>query len=71
MVKTITIKTEVYRKLLKEKMPKESFSDLFERLLETATPAVIMKRIRGSVVWKDKEKLLADIRSKRAGRRFE
>ncbi len=70
MVKTITIKTEVYEKLRKVKMPKESFSELFERLLESMSPVVMMKRMRGSVVWKDKEKLLADIRAKRAGRRF-
>ena len=71
MVKTITIKTDVYEKLVKEKMPKESFSELFERLLETASPAILLKRIRGSVVWKDKNKMLSEIRAKRAGRRFE
>ena len=71
MVKTLTIKTEVYEKLVKEKMPEESFSDLFERLLETASPAVLLKRMRGSVVWKNKDRMLEEIRAKRAGRRFE
>ncbi len=68
MVKTITIKTGVYEKLVKAKVGKESFSDLLDRLLETASPVLLMKRMRGSVVWKDKEKLLSEIRAKRGGR---
>ena len=70
MVKTLTIKTEVYEKLLKAKLPKESFSNLFERLLEASSPTVILNRLRGSVVWKDKDKMLLEIKKKRAGRRF-
>lgn len=34
MVKTITIKDNVYKKLIAHKWKDESFSDLFERLIE-------------------------------------
>ena len=34
MVKTITIKDKVYKKLVSHKGKEESFSDLFERLME-------------------------------------
>ena len=35
MVKTITIKDDVYKKLTLEKRKDESFSDLFDRLLSS------------------------------------
>lgn len=70
MVKTITIREEVYRKLLAVKEDGESFSELFERLLENANPIETLKKIRGSVEFKEKEKILSEINALRAERRI-
>ncbi|MEM2940238.1 MAG: antitoxin VapB family protein [Thermoproteota archaeon] len=69
MVKTITIREEVYRKLLAVKREGESFSELLERLIEEASPIDVLVRLRGCVEIKDKEKLLSEIYSLRAERR--
>ncbi|HLC00507.1 MAG TPA: antitoxin VapB family protein [Candidatus Bathyarchaeia archaeon] len=72
MVKTITIRDEIYRKLLSVKRKDESFSELFERLTECRDPMETLKRLRGSVEFADgeKEEMLAELRSKRAERRI-
>lgn len=74
MVKTITIKDEVYRKLVAEKGEGESFSDLFERLMKNKKQSSIdaLKKLRGSIEFEEgvKEKILADIASKRSERRI-
>lgn len=70
MVKTITIKTDVYKRLAKAKMPKESFSELFDRLLDASSPTIILSKMRGTVEWKDKTKMLEEISKKRATRRY-
>jgi predicted CopG family antitoxin len=46
LTKTISIRDEVYRKLLKVKREGESFSELFERLAEGANPVETLKRLR-------------------------
>ena len=47
MVKTITVKNEVYRKLLAVKREGESFSDFFERLVMGIEPIETLKRLKG------------------------
>ena len=70
MTKTITIRDEVYRKLLTVKRENESFSQLFERLVEGASPLETLTRLRGCVEFKDKEKMLSEIHAIRAERRL-
>jgi len=70
MVKTITIRDEVYRKLLSVKGKDESFSELFERLAEGINPAETLTKLRGHVDFKDKEKMLSEIYTLRAERRI-
>ena len=71
MVKTITIRDEVYRKLVSVKKSDESFSELFDRLVEEKEPIEVLKKLRGSVDFTEdeKESMLSDIRVKRAERR--
>ena len=74
MVKTITIKDEVYKKLIAQKGKDESFSDLFERLVEENLHGGIdaLKKLRGSLEFDKnvKEKIIEDIASKRTERRI-
>ena len=70
MVKTITVRDEVYRKLLAVKGEDESFSELFERLVENANPTGILKRLRGCVEIKDKNEILSKIYASRVKRRL-
>ena len=74
MVKTITIKDDVYRKLRGQKRKNESFSDLFERLSEqnSHSAAEVLNNLRASVEFGkgEKEKILADINVKRSERRL-
>jgi predicted CopG family antitoxin len=70
VVKTITIRDEVYKKLRSVKKKDESFSELFERLAEGRDSVETLKRIRGTVEFREKEKLLAEINAKRAERRL-
>ena len=70
MTKTITIRDEVYRKLLKIKRENESFSELFERLAEGVNPVETLKGLRGCVEFRDKEKMLSEIYALRAERRL-
>ena len=74
MVKTITIKYDVYKKLLAQKGKGESFSDLFERLVEQNLYGGndALKNLKGSIEFdkKEKENILAEVASKRSERRF-
>jgi predicted CopG family antitoxin len=56
LVKTITIRDEVYHKLTSLKRENESFSDLFERLAECQDSRRVLLKLRGSVEFSDKEK---------------
>ncbi len=69
MVKTLTIKDEVYDKLAAVKDPGESFSDLFSRLVEGGSSTEALKRLRGTVKFSDKEALLSELSSRREERR--
>jgi predicted CopG family antitoxin len=69
MTKTVTIRDEVYRKLLKVKREGESFSDLFERLIEGASPLETLRKLRGCVEFRDKDALLREIYAARTERR--
>ena len=70
LTKTISIRDEVYRKLLKIKREGESFSDLFDRLAEGVSPLETLKRLRGCVEFRDKEMMLKEIYAVRAERRI-
>lgn len=70
LTKTISIRDEVYRKLVKIKREGESFSDLFERLAAGADPVETLKRLRGCVEFRDKDLLLKEIYASRAERRL-
>ncbi len=67
MPKTITIKEEVYNKLAKRKREDESFSDLFERLIEGGDAITVLDSLRGSVELTPAEKaeILAEIEEAR------
>ena len=66
MTKTLTIRDEVYKKLVSVKDPDESFSDLFTRLVEGGSSAAALRRLRGSVVFIDKQKMVKEISLRRA-----
>lgn len=69
LTKTISIRDEVYRKLLAIKREGESFSALFERLAEGSDPLETLRRLRGCVEFRDKEEMLSEIYAARAERR--
>ncbi len=68
-VKTITIKREVYEKLVSLKGANESFSTLLERLLSGNSSLDVLSKLKGSVDWKNKRKLVKEIYSKRFEKR--
>ena len=74
MVKTITIKDEVYKKLVAQKGQYESFSDLFERLIDGNVHSGIdaLKKLRGSIEFDQemKDNIFTDIALKRDERRI-
>ena len=61
MTKTITIRDQIYKKLVLIKGENENFSELFERLTQETPPQETLKKIRGSIKFKDKEKMLQEI----------
>ncbi|RLI23112.1 hypothetical protein DRO58_02130 [Candidatus Bathyarchaeota archaeon] len=70
MVKTITVRDDVYKKLSAVKRPGESFSDLLERLVDSINPVEILIRLRGCVEFSDKDKLFREIEALRAEKRL-
>jgi predicted CopG family antitoxin len=70
MVKTITIRDEVYGKLRAVKGNNESFSELFDRLVEGTSHVETLNKLRGRVEFTDKEALLSELDSKRAEKRI-
>ena len=66
MAKTITIREQVYADLIKVKSADESFSELFERLIKSASPRDILTKIRGSMEFKNKKRMVSEIYAKRA-----
>ena len=71
MTKTLTIRDEVYEKLLMIKREDESFSDLFMRLSEEQDTMRLLERLRGTVDIPDTEQLMADVRTRRAEKRHD
>jgi predicted CopG family antitoxin len=69
LVKTITIRDEVYRKLLTVKKKDESFSELFDRLAENKDPLETLTKLRATVEFREKKEMLSEIHSSRAERR--
>jgi predicted CopG family antitoxin len=69
MVKTITIREQVYNKLLQVKKENESFSQLFERLVEDRNPLDVLTELRGCVEFKEKKNMISQIYNSRAERR--
>lgn len=47
MTKTISIRDEAYRKLVKIKREGERFSELFDRLAEGKNPVEVLNRLKG------------------------
>lgn len=70
MTKTLTIRDEVYKRLASVKRKDESFSELFERLVEGTSSVESLRRLRGSVEFKNKKKMLSEIEALRAERRL-
>jgi predicted CopG family antitoxin len=73
MVKTLTIREDVYKKLVAMKSSDESFSELFDRLAESHSPLEVLKRMKGSLDFRTASKKNAFIQeatSKRDERRF-
>jgi predicted CopG family antitoxin len=72
VVKTITIRDSVYKRLVAAKSKEESFSKLFERLLEgNKSAADALGSLRGSVEFDQgsKARMLSEIEAKRNERR--
>ena len=65
MSKTITIKKSVYDELKGFKKENESFSELLDRLIKSQSKKDLLKSLRGSIEFEDKEKLLKEIEKKR------
>jgi len=71
MVKTITIKDEVHKKLLAVKRSIDrSLSELFERLAEGMNPLETLTKLRGRVEFKEKEKMLSELHALRTEHRL-
>lgn len=72
MVKTITIRDDVYRKLIAAKSGNESFSDPLERLVEgVVDPVGLLRSLRGWVELTsiEKKEVLNSIRRRRGFKR--
>ena len=65
MSKTITIKKSVYDELKAFKKENESFSELLDRLIKSQSKKDVLKSLRGSIEFENKEKLLKEIEKKR------
>jgi predicted CopG family antitoxin len=71
MTKTLTIRDEVYQKLVSVKRKDESFSELFERLVEGRSPSELLKTLRGriEITESDKRRFSAEVDRGRKERR--
>lgn len=70
MVKTLTIRDEVYRKLLAVKTKEESFSELLEKLAEGTKSIEVLTSLRARVEFREKERMMSDLSTARAERRI-
>jgi predicted CopG family antitoxin len=62
MVKTLTIRDDVYKKLVAIKKKDESFSELFERLSTRRGSLEALERLRGSIEFKNADEREAFLR---------
>ena len=69
MTKTLTIKDDVYEKLIAVKDSDESFSELFVRLVEQGSSVEVLRKMRGKLIFTDKQKLLSEISARREQKR--
>ena len=67
--KTITIREDVYKKLLAVKRKDESFSDLFERLVRESVGR--LKDLRGTVKFRSKNEMISELYEKREETRYQ
>jgi predicted CopG family antitoxin len=70
LVKTLTIRDEVYRKLLAVKAKDQSFSELLEQLSEGTKSVEVLESIRARVEFRDKERMMSELSTSRAERRI-
>lgn len=70
LVKTLTIRDDVYRKLLAVKGNDESFSELLEKLAEGTKSVEVLASLRGRVEFRDKEAMMSQLSTARAERRI-
>jgi predicted CopG family antitoxin len=73
MVKTLTIRDDVYKRLAAIKGKDESFSELFERLAGHRGSLEMIKSLRGSVEFKsaaEKEEFVREVTAKRKEKRY-
>lgn len=70
MTKTLSIRDEVYERLLKIKRENESFSDLFMRLSEEENTLKLLERLRGSIDLQEADEIIEEIYEKRVERRY-
>ncbi len=63
--KTISIKEEVYNKLVAMKREKESFSEFLSRLADSQKSNYLLDQLRGSIEIDDPEELMKEIRKRR------
>lgn len=63
--KTITIKEEVYNKLVKLKAETESFSDLLTRLADNSSPTQLLEQMLGTFDLGDSSEIINEIRTRR------
>jgi len=70
LVKTLTIRDEVYRKLLAVKTKEESFSELLEKLAEGTKSTEVLTSLRARVEFREKERMMSDLSTARAERRI-
>jgi predicted CopG family antitoxin len=70
LVKTLTIRDEVYRKLLAVKAKDQSFSELLEQLSEGTKSIEVLESIRARVEFRDKERMMSELSTIRAERRI-
>jgi predicted CopG family antitoxin len=70
LTKTLSIRDEVYDRLLKIKREDESFSDLFMRLSEEENTLKLLERLRGSIDLPEADEIIEEIYEKRVERRY-
>ena len=71
MAKTLTIRDDIYRKLVSIKGKDESFSQLLERLMGRYVPSEILKSLKGKIELDggQKKRLLSELNQQREERR--